>query len=305
MRALSCSRLTISHRPVLHIAIFRFVSLVLLCALASLGQAADLRYAKAEKVGLSSDKLQQINTQLEAYVDSGQLQGVVTLVARKGAVVHTHTYGKLDIETGAPLQEDSLFRIYSMTKPIVSLAAMQLYQQGKFQLTDPVEKYLPAFKDVKVLVDGKLVAQHKPFTIQQLMTHTSGLAYDFMGSSAVVDLYNNANLRAAKNNADFVKKLAAIPLQEQPGTRWVYSFSTDVLGHLVEVISGEPLDTYLRKYIFEPLKMQDTFFKCLPIKLIALVPITNSMRRETSTLLIDPAIALTSNLLHFFPAVAD
>lgn len=220
-----------------------------------------LSEATPESVGMSSDRLQTIDSQLQSYIDSGQLQGIVTYVSRKGQVVHKHATGLLDIETKSPMQEDSLFRIYSMTKPIVTTAAMQLYEQGKFQLTDPVAKYLPEFKNTKVFQDGELVDQQQPMTIQHLMTHTSGIVYDFIGNSPVVKQYQAANLRASKTVEEFSQKLAALPLQEQPGTRWVYSFSTDILGRLVEAVSGQPLDEYLQAHIFSPLGMTDTFFE--------------------------------------------
>jgi len=239
-------------------------SLLLLLLLLPFAQpliAAELAHGSPKDVGMSSQALDAINDVTKSYVDDGQLQGIVTMVARQGKVVHTSTYGKLDIESGAAMKEDSLFRIYSMTKPIVNTAAMQLYEQGKFQLTDPVSKYLPAFKDTKVLVDGKLVDQERPLTIQMLMTHTGGLVYDFIGNSDVVKQYQAADLRSAKNTEEFVDMIGKLPLQQQPGTRWVYSFSTDVLGRLVEVVSGEPLDQYLKNHIFDPLGMDDTFFE--------------------------------------------
>ena len=221
----------------------------------------ELPTAKPEAVGMSSASLESICSKMNSYVDSVELQVVVTLVSRHGKIVYKNTVGKLDIETGSALKEDSLFRIYSMTKPIVTAAAMQLYEQGKFQLTDPVAKYLPEFQNTKVYEGGELVDQKQAITIQHLMTHTSGIVYDFMGSSPVVELYKAADLRAASSPETFSKNIAALPLQEQPGTRWVYSFSIDVLGRLVEVISGEPLDQYLKNHILMPLEMTDTFFE--------------------------------------------
>ncbi len=239
-----------------------YIALLIICFLPiSLTNAKELATAKPESVGLSSIALKNIHSTTQSYVDSGQLQGVVTMVSRHGKVVYKNAVGKLDIETGAVMTEDSLFRIYSMTKPIVTAAAMQLYEQGKFQLTDPLAKYLPEFKQTKVLDNGQLVDQIKPITIQQLMTHTGGIVYDFMGNSPVVERYKKANLRAAPNVQEFSKKLAALPLQQQPGTRWVYSFSIDVLGRLIEVISGESLDQYLENHILKPLEMKDTFFE--------------------------------------------
>ncbi|MGI1679271.1 MAG: beta-lactamase family protein [Cellvibrionaceae bacterium] len=248
--------LSLKTKPLLAVAVF-FASIFI----SSVVFSKELTTATPETVGMSSATLENIDSKIRSYIDSGQLQGVVTMISRHGKVVYKNTAGKLNIETDAAMQEDSLFRIYSMTKPIVTAAAMQLYEQGKFQLTDPVSKYLPEFKNTKVFEDGQLVDQKQAMTIQHLMTHTSGIVYDFIGNSPVVKQYQAANLRAATTINDFSKKLAVLPLQEQPGTRWVYSFSIDILGRLIEVVSGEPLDQYLKNHIFSPLGMTDTFFE--------------------------------------------
>ncbi|GAB1262888.1 serine hydrolase domain-containing protein [Aurantivibrio plasticivorans] len=245
-----------------HAGIFRqvLITTVVLCG-CSFALAEPLPTSAPEQVNLSTERLSAIGDSLEGIIDEGQLQGSVTLVARHGKLAYQHVYGTLDIETDTPLQPDSLFRIYSMTKPIVTVAAMQLYEQGKFQLTDPVSRYLPAFKNTRVLRDGKLVEPSTPITIQHLMTHTSGMVYDFLGRSEVVAMYQKENLRNAKDNAEFVERIAKLPLQQEPGSQWVYSFSVDVLGRLVEVIAGDSLGNVLHDTIFEPLGMENTFFE--------------------------------------------
>lgn len=221
-----------------------------------------LRYGKAESVGMSSERLARINPVMQGYVDSGELVGAVSMVARKGQVVHFEKFGTLNKNTGEEMQLDSIFRIYSMTKPITTVAAMILYEEGHFQLNDPVAKYLPEFKDVKVLDEnGKLVDQKRPFTIQMLMTHTAGLTYGVFGNSPVDQQYRQAGILRDKDLAEMVTKLGNIPLLYQPGTRWHYSVSVDVLGRLVEVVSGQPLDVFMKERIFDPLGMVDTFFE--------------------------------------------
>lgn len=223
---------------------------------------SNLQYGKAESVGMSSERLARINPVLQGYVDDGELVGAVSMVARKGKVVHFEKFGDLNKTTGEDIQLDSIFRIYSMSKPITTVAAMILYEEGKFQLSDPVEKYLPEFEGVKVLgANGELENQKRPFTIQMLMTHTAGLTYGVFGNSPVDQQYRKVGILQDKDLAEMVSKLGNIPLQYQPGTRWHYSVSVDVLGRLVEVISGQPLDVFMKERIFDPLGMVDTFFE--------------------------------------------
>jgi len=176
--------------------------------------------------------------------------------------------GDMDIETGRALAPDSIFRIYSMTKPITSVAAMMLYEEGRFQLDDPISRFLPAFANPQVFTGGsarkpETVAAERPITFRDLFTHTSGLTYGFMGTSPVDAMYRLNGLDGGTtqhSTAEFINSLAQMPLQFQPGTRWNYSMSTDVLGHLVEVIAGQPLDDFFRTRIFDPLGMVDTGF---------------------------------------------
>jgi CubicO group peptidase (beta-lactamase class C family) len=194
-------------------------------------------------------------------VDESKLPGLITLVARHGKIVNFEKYGVKDIDK--PMQLNTIFRIASMTKPITSVAVMMLYEEGSFQLDDPVADYIPEFKNMKVFKSKDengihVVDQMKPMTIRHLLTHTSGLVLG--GENTPVDsLYRTANLSEGTLK-DMIQKLAKIPLLYQPGTKWNYSRSTDVLGYLVEVISGKPFDIFLKERIFKPLKMKDTDF---------------------------------------------
>jgi CubicO group peptidase (beta-lactamase class C family) len=223
--------------------------------------AAEIARASAETVGMSTDRLERIKPLMQRYVDEGKLAGIITLVARHGKIVHFEQVGKLNLDTGAALQDDALFRIYSMSKPIVSVAAMMLYEEGKFQLDEPVEKYLPAFKGAKVLIDGVEVEANHPFTIRELMSHQAGLTYGVFSNTAVDQRYRAAKILGNQDLAEMVEALGKIPLRYQPGTQWVYSVSADVLGRLVEVLADQPLDEYLQQKIFAPLQMPDTFFE--------------------------------------------
>lgn len=229
--------------------------------------AADLDRTKPSRVGMSAERLDRIKPFMQQYVDDGKLAGITTVIARKGKIVHFETVGKLNLDTGEPLKADSLFRIYSMTKPVVTTAAMILHEEGKFNLNDPVSKYLPAFEDTKVLVDGIEVAPTHQFTIRELMSHTAGLTYGFFGNTEVDKAYREAKILGNKDLEEMVDALGQIPLQYQPGTRWHYSVSVDVLGRLIEVIAQQPLDEFLDQRMFQPLGMHDTFFEVPASKL--------------------------------------
>lgn len=222
-------------------------------------QETILPASEPEKTGLSSNRLNQVNTVMQRYVDEKKLPGMITMVARHGKVVSFEKYGLMAV--GKPMQLNAIFRIASMTKPIASVAVMILYDEGYFQLDDPVSKYIPEFKDLKVLssVDKNginLADQSKPMIIRNLLMHTSGLVSG--GENTPVDsIYRAANLSDGTLK-DMILKLANIPLLFQPGTKWKYGRSTDVLAYLVEVISGKPFDIFLKERIFIPLKMKDT-----------------------------------------------
>ena len=247
--------------------------------------ANNLSFGKPETVGMSSKRLARIKPVLQEYLDQKELVGAVSMIARKGKVVHFEKTGDLNMDTGEDMQLDSIFRIYSMTKPIATTTAMILYEEGKFQLTDPVEKYLPEFKDVQVLEDGKLVNQNKPFTIHNLMTHTAGLTYGFFGNTEVDKKYREAKILGEKNLAEFVADLGKLPLQYQPGTQWHYSVGIDVLGRLVEVVSGQPFDVFLKERIFDPLGMEDTSFQ-LPKEKLSRFGTNHRYSTQTKTLMV-------------------
>ena len=219
-----------------------------------------------ESVGLSSERLGRMQAHFQKFVDDGRLAGLTTLVARKGKVAHFETYGMRDMETGDPTKEDTIYRIYSMTKPVTGIAMMMLYEEGHFLLNDPVEKHIPQFKDVKVFAgvndDGSLktVPQARKMTIRDLMTHTAGFSYGIFSDTPVDKLYRKAMEEGEQTNAALIDDLATAPLLFQPGSRWHYSLSVDIQGYLVEKWSGQTLDVFFEERIFKPLGMKDTGF---------------------------------------------
>ena len=196
-----------------------------------------------EEVGFSTHRLGRIGQVMQAYVDQGDLAGVVTLVTRYGKTVHFKSFGMMDLEAEKAMQLDTIFRIYSMTKPITSAALMMLFEKGLVRLADPVAKWIPAFGQVKVLdKDNKLVDLERPITIHDLLRHTAGLSYyrQYAVTGKMVDkLYDEANLRPpGATNEEVVRRITQLPLASQPGRAWRYSVATDVVGHVVELISG-------------------------------------------------------------------
>jgi CubicO group peptidase (beta-lactamase class C family) len=227
----------------------------------------ELPSSRAEKVGMSSERLSRISALAKRYVDEGKLAGIVTLIARKGSIVHFEPHGKQNLETGAPMTRDALFRIYSMSKPITAVAAMILYEEGKFQLGDPVSKFLPELKGLKVLKDSQEVAPPSEMTMQQLLSHTAGFSYGFSTWDPLDKRYRDDKLLASRDLNEFIQKLARIPLRYDPGTRWHYSVAVDVTGAVIERISGQRFDRFLAERIFAPLDMNDTFFEVPESKL--------------------------------------
>jgi CubicO group peptidase (beta-lactamase class C family) len=225
--------------------------------------------AAPEDVGLSSSQLARIEATTQKYVDSGLVPGAVMLVARRGKIAWTRTMGFRDRAAKDPMRPDSIFRIYSMTKPIVSVAAMMLVEEGKMQVSDPVSKYLPEMGRMKVGVEtsegGKpslqLTDPARVMTVQDLMRHTSGLTYGSRGNSLVNAAYIDAKIGSRDVNLEeFVTKVSQLPLRFSPGDRWEYGISTDVLGRVVEVVSGKPLGEFLNERVLTPLGMTDTGF---------------------------------------------
>lgn len=213
-----------------------------------------------EDVGLSGSRLYKIDHLTHRYIDEGKLPGTVTLVARRGEIAHLSCQGKMDVEADKAMHEDTIFRIYSMTKPITSVALMMLYEDGRFQLDCPVSRYIPGFRDLKVHSDAGLIQAEREMTIRDLLTHTSGLTYGFMQATPVDALYREHQVEQSADLEEMVEKLCDMPLLFSPGTRWSYSVATDVCGYLVQKISDTPFDEFLREQIFEPLEMVDTGF---------------------------------------------
>jgi CubicO group peptidase (beta-lactamase class C family) len=211
-----------------------------------------------EDVGLSSQRLERVRTQMKADVEKGRIPGAVLLIARNGKIARLDAVGFQERKTQTPMKSDSIFRIASMSKPITSVAIMILAEEGKLDIGAPVAQYLPEFRDVKVGVER--VAPKRPMTIQDLLRHTSGLTYGIFGSSAVDELYKKSGMFASKSLADMVATIATLPLEHQPGEFWEYSVSTDVLGRIVEIVSGMDLDRFVAEHITGPLKMNDTGF---------------------------------------------
>lgn len=226
---------------------------------------APLPTAKPEEVGLDSAALARVSAALTDRIAAGHIPGAVALVARHGKIAYHQAFGAQDPASGQPMAPDSIFRIYSMTKPIVSVALMTLWEEGRFVLNDPVARFLPAFGRSQVArIDGDaygLTELARPITIQDLLRHTAGLAYEFRGTGPVHRAYMAAQInRQKQTNEQQADALAALPLLHQPGTVWDYSRATDVLGRLIEVLSGQTLGAFLTDRIFAPLGMVDTGF---------------------------------------------
>ncbi len=216
-----------------------------------------------ETVGMSAERLARIKPAIQRYVDQKKIAGLSLMVARKGQVVYFDQVGQMDIVSNKPMADDVIFRIYSMTKPIICTALMTLYEQNRFQLFDPVAKYIPAFGQVNVLTsDGTQVELAQPITIHHLLTHTAGLTYDFLEDSPVGELYREARIAndAGRSLAEMIDELTRLPLAFQPGSIWHYSVSIDVLAHLIEVLADQPLDQFLQETLFKPLGLIDTDF---------------------------------------------
>ena len=235
-------------------------TLLLLSLLAMPLQAADVDVVNPEAVGFTSDRLSRISDFVDREIAAGNLVGAVTLVARHGQVVLFESAGRYGLEDNRPMDKDALFRIFSMTKPITTVAAMILYEEGAFHLGEPVAKYLPELKDMRLLIDGSPVPPQRQMTIEQLMTHTAGLTNGWHLEHPVERAYRDAALYQSADLDAFIDKLATLPLRFEPGTRYHYSVATDVLGALVERLSGQTLEQFFQARIFDPLDMHDTFF---------------------------------------------
>ncbi len=224
-----------------------------------------LMKTQPEQIGMSVDRLARITDRMQEYIDKSQVPGLLTAVARRGKVVHFETLGYADVENQIPLSADNIFRLYSMTKPVTAVAVMILYEEGRYFLDDPVADYLPEFSNMKVWTDNGLVDTKQPLTIHHLLTHTGGISFFPFSEKPVSVMYREAGViyskaRETLSTEEYVKKIAQLPLASHPGEVWSYGESMDVLGRLVEVVSGQPYGEFLRRRIFEPLQMADTAF---------------------------------------------
>lgn len=263
-------------------------------------------YGEETRQGFSADRLNILDNRLQSLVDEKQYAGFTGLIVRNNRDVHKLKLGWQDRERQIPMKEDTIFRIYSMSKAITSIAALILYEQGMFMLDDPVAKWIPAFDRLRVYKSGqgqdmKTVALERAVTVKDLFIHTSGLTYHFLGQGPVHRLYRQQGLlpgvellypeaddgKAINSLAEMVEKLSGIPLLHQPGERMSYSVSIDVLGHLVEIISGKKLDAFLRQHIFEPLDMKDTGFT-IPTEKLTRFAANYSSESDELVLLDDP-----------------
>jgi CubicO group peptidase (beta-lactamase class C family) len=250
-------------KPVLLVILAALLSAVLITSVS----AKDPKAAAPESVGLSTERLDRLGKAMQDDIDQKKTGGIVVLIARHGAIAYHKAFGMADIESGKKMQTDNLFRLYSMTKPVTSAALLMLYEEGKFQLTDPLEKYIPAFKNVKVFVKlddkGEMVLEEpkRKITIQDVFRHTAGFSYGF-DDTPVAKAYQKAGMDFAKLDSlkELVDKLATLPLLYQPGERWVYSVAHDVQAYLVEYFSGMRFDKFVQTRIIEPLSMKDAVF---------------------------------------------
>lgn len=221
---------------------------------------------RPDSLGFSPERLESLHAAMQEEVDQKVLAGLVTLLVRHGKVEEEKVYGKKDVASGAPMTPDTIFRIYSMTKPVTGVAMMILYEQGKWKPTDPIAKFIPQFAHLKVYkgldASGSVITEdpiHPP-TMGELMTHTAGFTYGLFGDTPVDKLYRQSNPFASKSLDEMIDKLARLPLLYQPGSKWVYSVSMDIQGYIIEKLSGQSLPDFMQQHIFGPLKMTDTGF---------------------------------------------
>jgi CubicO group peptidase (beta-lactamase class C family) len=227
--------------------------------------AVDFTPVKPESVGLSSERLEKLHAMIQGEIDKKQLAGAITLLARHGKIVDYRTYGARDMATGAAMTKDTIFRDYSMTKPVTGVAMMILYEEGKWNPADPISKYIPEFKNLKVFsgfdAGGKMVLAEPihPPTMRELMTHSAGFSYG-NADTPVDRMWSDLKVRDSATLQQEMERLAQVPLLYQPGTRWVYSTSMDIQGYIVEKLSGQSLPDFMRDHIFNPLGMKDAGF---------------------------------------------
>ena len=247
-------------------------SFVLFGLLTTVLSFAQLAQVDPQQEGVSGERLERISEVSKSYLADEKVAGIATMVSRNGKIIYAKAFGERGVDDSKTLKMDDLFRIYSMTKPIVAVAAMQLYEKGMFHLSDPISKFLPELSELSVMdEEGNLTPNEVPISMQQLLTHTAGFSYGF-SNSKVDQEYNKAELWKSRDSDDFIKRVAALPLHYKPGERWHYSIAVDLTGVIVERLSGMGLDEYLQTHIFEPLGMVDTFFEVPKQKMSRFLP---------------------------------
>ncbi len=265
--------------------LFLFIAFALFGQTASINNSPALAKADPSSVGVSAERLARIEKMINESIDRGEIPGAVVLVARHGKIIYFEALGQSDMESGKAFQKDDIFRIASQTKAITSTAVMMLWEEGKFSLDDPISKFIPEFKNAMVLdslieKDSSFIATKAkgPITIRHLITHTSGIGYGFIDNDQFRKIYAKAGITDAWTTEpivleDNIKKLALLPLHHSPGEAFTYSEGIDVLGYLVEIVSGLPLDEFFQERIFKPLGMEDTYFYLPEDKYDRLVPV--------------------------------
>lgn len=250
----------------------RLFAIVLLLSVATPSASPDeIPAGRPERLGMSETRMANINTLIQREIEEGRLAGAVCVIARHGQIAYLNAFGQQDVGKGVPVSEDTIFRIYSMTKPVTSVGLMMLYEQGLFRLSDPLEWYLPEFKDAAVAVEDadpdtgektfKTVAARRPIIIRDLLRHTSGISYWPPTDTTLGKLYQEADLfNPERSLEEMVKRLSELPLMYQPGTMYEYGFSVDVAGRLIEVLAGMPYAQFVKERILDPLEMHDTGF---------------------------------------------
>lgn len=232
--------------------------------LAAILQAQPLPVSTPEQGGFSQQRLERLHQSFENATKANTPPGAITMIVRNGRVVDWRTYGLRDVEGKLPMEKDTICRVYSMTKPLTSVAVMMLVEEGKLQLSDRVDQYIPEFKDIKVHKGGtvekpELAAPERPMTVKHLLTHTAGLTYGW-GNDNVSEMYRKAKIFEVASLKEFIDKMAKLPLMRDPGEKYEYSVAIDVLGYLVQVVSGMPFDRFVQERILDPLKMTDSHF---------------------------------------------
>jgi len=281
-------------------------SVIYLCVLCLVVVACAQNNSKIilpESVGISSEKLKQLKDSLHHFVNTGKLAGIQTAILRKDQLIHFDSYGYADIDKKTPLNERSIFRIFSMTKPITSVGLMMLYEQGKFKLNDPVHMYIPELKHMTVLNEANdIVSAKNAITIMDLLRHSSGISYGRSHNQKLNNLYSKERLGNAYDLKDFIKKLSKLPLLFEPGTAYEYGHSTNVCGYLIQVLSGQSLNEYLKEKVLTPLKMLDTHFQLPKDKIPYLTTVYRAGKNNTLVVSELPEQSMFANNVTFYRA---